>query len=133
MGKYCYPEGLYIGQRWFNKYNKSNKYIFSFGFGLSYTIFNYTDLNLSISEKGLISEFNITNIGYNQGQAVPMMFLNFQDSIGDYPKYICKGFTKVNLKPNETQRVNISVYNMLFHIIKIINMLELIMELLKFL
>jgi len=109
MGEYNYPEGLYINQRWFNKYNNTNKFIFPFGFGLSSTSFEYSELNLSLSGGGLTVEFNVTNIGSYQGQAVPMIFLSFPESIEDYPKYIFKGFSKVKLEPQETQRVNISV------------------------
>ena len=100
-----YPDGLYIGQRWFNKNNKFNKYIFPFGFGLSYTNFSYSKPKISISEEGLTVEFTVKNIGPCKGQAVPMMFLSFPDSIGDYPEYIFKGFNKTKLKPNEEKRV----------------------------
>ena len=105
--RYNYPDGLFIGQRWFNKNKNSNKYIFPFGFGLSYTNFSYSKLNISISEDGLTAEFTIKNIGPYKGQAVPMMFLSFPDSIGDYPEYIFKGFNKTKLKPNEEKRVTI--------------------------
>lgn len=105
--KYNYPDGLYIGQRWFNKYNNNSEYIFPFGFGLSYALFKYSGLNIFIDKDGLTAEFNVTNIGSYQGQAVSMMFLSFPDSIGDYPKYIFKGFNKTKLKPKETRRVTI--------------------------
>ena len=36
-----------------------------------------------------------------------MMFLTFPDSIGDYPKYIFKGFEKVEIEPGETKTVEI--------------------------
>ena len=107
--KYNYPEGLYIGQRWFNKYNKTNNYIFPFGYGLSYTSFNYSALNLSINKEGLTAEFNVTNNGSSLGQAVPMLFMSFPESIRGYPKHIFKGFIKVELERNQTKRVNISV------------------------
>ena len=105
MEQYNYTEGLYVGQRWFNKYNK--KYIFPFGYGLSYSSFNYSDLKLSMSKEGLKAEFNVKNTSPNLGQAVPMMFLTFPDIIGDYPEHIFKGFDKVELKPDETKKVTI--------------------------
>ena len=104
--QYNYTEGLYVGQRWFNKQNK--KPIFPFGYGLTYTTFNYSDLNVSMGEEGLTAEFNVTNIGEVTGSAVPMMFLTFPDNIGEYPKYIFKGFEKILLTPGETQRVSIT-------------------------
>ena len=100
-----YTEGLYIGQRWFNKQNK--KPTFPFGFGLSYTNFEYSDLSLSMNKDGLTAKFKIKNIGNVAGKAVPMMFLTFPDSIGDYPKYIFKGFEKVEIQPSQTESVKI--------------------------
>ncbi len=105
MEQYNYTEGLYVGQRWFNKYNK--KYIFPFGYGLSYSSFDYSDLKLSMSKEGLAAEFNVKNTSPNLGQAVPMMFLTFPDSIGDYPKHIFKGFEKIEINSNETKKVTI--------------------------
>ena len=103
--KYDYSEGLYVGQRWFNKKNK--KPIFPFGFGLTYTTFEYSDLRLSMNREGLTAEFSVKNTGSVTGSAVPMMFLSFPDSIGDYPKYIFKGFEKVEIEPSETKNVKI--------------------------
>ena len=102
---YDYSEGLYVGQRWFNKKNK--KPIFPFGFGLTYTTFEYSDLRLSMDSEGLTADFSVKNTGSVKGSAVPMMFLSFPDSIGDYPKYIFKGFEKVELEPLETKNVKI--------------------------
>ena len=103
--QYDYSEGLYVGQRWFNKQNK--KPIFPFGFGLTYTSFEYSDLKLSMGSEGLTAEFVVKNTGDVTGSAVPMMFLTFPNSIGDYPKYILKGFEKVELEPLESKNVKI--------------------------
>ena len=103
--QYNYTEGLYVGQRWFNKQNK--KPIFPFGFGLTYTTFEYSDLKVSMTKEGLIAEFKITNIGSFSGSAVPMMFLTFPENIGEYPKYIFKGFEKIEVDIGETKNVSI--------------------------
>ena len=100
-----YSEGLYTGQRWFNKNNKN--FVFPFGYGLSYTTFEFSDLKVSMNNDGLTAEFKIKNSGSMLGKAVGMMFLDFPDSIGDYPKYIFKGFEKVEIQPGETASVKI--------------------------
>ena len=103
--QYDYIEGLYIGQRWFNKNNKP--YDYPFGFGLSYTTFDYRDLVLKMNETGLTATFNVINTGNVTGKAVPMMFLTFPSSIGEYPEGIFKGFEKVEIEPGETKSVSI--------------------------
>ena len=103
--QYNYTEGLYVGQRWFNKNNK--KPIFPFGFGLTYTTFEYNNFKVSINKEGLIAQFSVTNKGSISGSAVPMMFLTFPDNIGDYPKYIFKGFEKIEVEPGKTKSVKI--------------------------
>ena len=90
--QYDYKEGLYIGQRWFNKNNKKAV---------------YSDLDVNMKKKGLTAKFKVKNTGKVKGKAVPMMFLTFPDSIGDYPKYIFKGFEKVEIEPGETKTVEI--------------------------
>ena len=100
-----YNEGLYIGQRWFNKNNE--KPVFPFGFGLSYTKFNYNDLQVSLNKEGLKATFKVKNIEDISGSAVPMMFITFPNYIGDYPAYILKGFEKVEINPGETKTVTI--------------------------
>jgi beta-glucosidase len=103
--QYYYKEGLYIGQRWFNKENKS--FLFPFGYGLSYTTFEYSDISLKMDEKGLTAEIKIKNTGHVEGKAVAMMFLTFPESIGDYPKYIFKGFEKIEIQPGQTKTLKI--------------------------
>ena len=100
-----YNEGLYVGQRWFNKNNE--KPVFPFGFGLSYTKFNYNDLQVSLNKEGLKATFKVKNIEDISGSAVPMMFITFPNYIGDYPAYILKGFEKVEINPGETKTVTI--------------------------
>ena len=100
-----YEDGLYIGQRWFNKMNK--KPIYPFGYGLSYTTFEYSGLDLEMKKEGLEATFKIKNTGSVKGKAVPMMFLTFPESIGEYPKYILKGFEKVEIAAGETATVKV--------------------------
>ena len=105
LENYNYDEGLYVGQRHFNKENI--KPTFPFGYGLSYTTFSYTDLKLTLNKTGLYATFIVSNDGKVDGSAVPMMFLTFPKYIGDYPEYILKGFEKVEIKSGENKEVTI--------------------------
>ncbi len=60
-----------------------------------------------MDESGLTASFKIKNNSTEDGQAVPMMFLTFPESIGDYPKHIFKGFEKIEIKSGETKSVSI--------------------------
>ena len=112
---YEYSEGVFVGQRWFDKTSK--EYIFPFGFGLSYTTFSFSDIsaNYDSTNKKLTATFNVKNTGNVDGDAVPMLFLKFPDSVasdsynGEYPSKLFKGFEKVFVKAGETKSVTINV------------------------
>jgi beta-glucosidase len=108
-----YTEGLYIGQRWFNKNNK--KAIFPFGYGLSYTTFEFDkdkNISASMTKEGLKIKFDMKNVGDVEGEAVPMVFLKFPDDIeaqDGYPDKLFKGFDKKLIKPGESKEFEILV------------------------
>jgi len=105
--KYNYSEGLYIDQRCSDLKKKINNNFFPFGFGLSYSSFNYSsNINASIKGTTLTAEFNITNNSSFLGQAVPMMFLSFRDIKG-YSNYLFKGFEKVEIEGYSNKTVTI--------------------------
>jgi beta-glucosidase len=112
---YDYDEGVFIGQRWFDK--ESITPIWPFGYGLSYTTFAFSDLTADYVQKGekLNIKFKVTNNGEYDGDVVPMIFLKFPTSIesdcdgGKYPAKLFKGFTKVFLEKGATKLVSITV------------------------
>ena len=104
--KYNYSKGLYIDQRCSGKYNNNNNF-FPFGFGLSYSSFNFSSkINYSFNRTALIVKFNIINNSPILGQAVPMMFLSFPDIKG-YSNYLFKGFEKVEIEGYSNKTVTI--------------------------
>ena len=110
--KYDYSEGVFVGQRYFDKYNKT--YTFPFGFGLSYTTFEFVanDISAAMSKEGLKINFHMKNTGKIEGEAVPMVFLKFPENIqteDGYPDKLFKGFDKKFIKPNETKAFEIFV------------------------
>jgi len=109
MTQYDYDEGLFIGYRWFDK--QGIEPTFAFGYGLSYTTFEYSNLEAEMEEDGLHVTLTVTNTGDVAGAAVPMIFLSFPDVVKDYPSRLFKGFDKVMLEAGESKEVNIIVDN----------------------
>ena len=107
-----YAEGVFVGQRYFDKYNKP--YTFPFGYGLSYTTFEFVQnsLSASMTKDGLKINFSVKNIGNMRGETVPMVFLKFPDTIKaeeGYPDKLFKGFDKKWVNPNEEVKFEILV------------------------
>ncbi|UCG01350.1 MAG: glycoside hydrolase family 3 C-terminal domain-containing protein [Candidatus Heimdallarchaeota archaeon] len=106
-GKVRYGEGLYVGYRYYDK--KSIEPIFPFGYGLSYTTFAYS--NLTISSKsfkdidGVDVNVDITNTGKVPGKEVVQLYIHQPNPKADKPNKEMKGFSKVELQPNETKTV----------------------------
>ena len=107
-----YAEGVFVGQRYFDKYNKPYK--FPFGYGLSYTTFELVQnsLSASMTKDGLKINFSVKNTGTIKGETVPMVFLKFPDTIiteEGYPDKLFKGFDKKWVNPNEEVKFEILV------------------------
>lgn len=96
-----YREGPFIGYRYYDTANVPVKY--PFGYGLSYTTFEYSDLE--ISETGV--SFNLKNTGSVDGAEVAQLYVGKKESDVFRPKKELKGFVKVFLKAGESQRVTI--------------------------
>ncbi|MEA3440714.1 MAG: glycoside hydrolase family 3 C-terminal domain-containing protein [Chloroflexota bacterium] len=82
---------------------------FPFGFGLSYTTFEYKSLQLDRQELGaaevLIVSVEITNTGDVAGQETAQLYVGYPGSRVDRPVKELKGFAKLFLQPGETKRV----------------------------
>ena len=103
--EYNYNEGVFVGQRYFDKNNKT--YYFPFGYGISYTTFEFDKdkgISTEMTKEGLKIKFNMKNIGDIEGETVPMVFLKFPENIETqegYPDKLFKGFDKKLIKPGE--------------------------------
>jgi beta-glucosidase len=97
-----YQEGAEVGYRWFAK--TGAKPLYAFGHGLSYTIFGYSDLEISGGET-VTATFTVTNTGDRAGADVPQLYLT--DAAGDARKRLL-GFERVELQPGESRPVTLT-------------------------
>jgi beta-glucosidase len=107
-GALFYQEGLLVGYRWFDAKNLEPE--FPFGFGLSYTTFEYSDLKLVPGRNAngpvVIAEFDLANTGQRAGAEVAQLYLHQENPALPRPVKELKGFKKVFLKPGERQTVS---------------------------
>ncbi len=98
-----YQEGIYVGYRYYEKANVPVRW--PFGFGLSYTSFAYT--NLEIKDK--MVSVTITNTGDCAGGEVVQLYVVAPQKGIHRPIRELKQFTKVYLQPHESKRVSLEL------------------------
>lgn len=101
-----YNEGIYIGYRYYDKKKMEVRY--PFGYGLSYTSFEYSNLSISKPEildtDSLVVSVDITNTGDRFGKEVVQIYVAPEDTT-DRPVRELKGFEKVALNAGESRKV----------------------------
>lgn len=102
-----YHEGSDVGYRWFARTAAAP--LFPFGFGLSYTGFQYASLHVEGGETATVS-FDITNTGDRAGLETAQLYL--QAAPGRTQQRLL-GWAQVSLEPGETQRVTIAAHRRL--------------------
>ncbi len=108
-----YGEGLYIGYRGYDKQRLDVAY--PFGFGLSYTTFELSDLSVSVSgsvaDGDLAAEVTatVTNTGSVAGAEVVQVYVRDDESSVHRPVRELKGFAKVSLEPGQSEQVSIAL------------------------
>lgn len=98
-----YREGLYIGYRYYETACKEVRY--PFGYGLSYTTFEYSDLKVNKDS----AAFTITNTGDRDGAEIAQLYIAKPGAKIFRPERELKGFAKVFLKAGESRTVTISL------------------------
>ena len=98
-----YREGLYVGYRYYQ--TAGVPVAFPFGYGLSYTTFEYSDLKAD--EKGVT--LTVTNTGSCAGAEIVQLYVAKQDAKVFRPAQELKGFAKIFLAPGESRTVSIAL------------------------
>lgn len=102
-----YTEGVNVGYRHFDKNDIDPLY--EFGYGLSYTTFDYSGLKVKISGKGkdakVTASLQVENTGDVDGAEVVQAYIGYPKG-SDQPPKMLRGFEKVNIKCGKKQKVN---------------------------
>lgn len=109
--KVNYEEDILVGYRWFD--TKGLPVVYPFGYGLSYTTFNYSNLNTdkkTYDQADTIqATFTLTNTGDREGAEVAQLYVSDPVCSVMRPVKELKGFKKVFLKPGESQRITLDI------------------------
>jgi len=104
-----YDDGAAIGYKWYAA--KGHRPLFAFGHGLSYTRFAVSDLTASADGKAVRVRFSIRNAGKRAGKGVAQVYVapaDWAKAGWEAPKRL-GGFAKVDLKPGQSKRVDLTV------------------------
>lgn len=109
--KVNYEEDILVGYRWFD--TKGLPVVYPFGYGLSYTTFNYSNLNTdkkTYDQADTIqATFTLTNTGDREGAEVVQLYVSDPVCSVMRPVKELKGFKKVFLKPGESRRITLDI------------------------
>ncbi len=106
-----YRESVYIGYRYYEKAKKAVRY--PFGYGLSYTTFEYSDIKLdkaSMTDGDTLTvSFNVKNTGDVPGYEIAQLYVADKESTIYRPEKELKAFKKVWLNPGEAKEIKLSL------------------------
>ena len=109
--KVNYEEDILVGYRWFD--TKGLPVVYPFGYGLSYTTFNYSNLNTdkkTYDQADTIqATFTLTNTGDREGAEVAQLYVSDPVCSVMRPVKELKGFKKVFLKLGESRRITLDI------------------------
>ena len=109
--KVNYEEDILVGYRWFD--TKGIPVVYPFGYGLSYTTFDYSNLNTdkeTYDQADTIqATFTLTNTGDREGAEVAQLYVSDPVCSVMRPVKELKGFKKVFLKPGESRRITLDI------------------------
>ncbi|WP_017200488.1 glycoside hydrolase family 3 C-terminal domain-containing protein [Arthrobacter sp. M2012083] len=105
-----YGEGLFVGYRWYD--HTEQDVAFPFGYGLSYTTFEYTGMTVTVpddTEAAAVIEVTVTNTGDRPGSDVVQIYVTDNEASVSRPRRELKGFAKVWLEPGEQAQVRLDL------------------------
>ncbi len=110
-GEVLYGEGIFVGYRYYDA--KKIEPLFPFGYGLSYTTFDYSNLRISTAELKIGDRLEVTvdvkNTGECEGKEVVQLYVRDVESSLVRPVKELKGFSKVSLNAGETKTLSFTL------------------------
>lgn len=101
-----YTEGVFVGYRGYDRSGKTPRY--PFGFGLSYTTFEYSNLSVTVAgENEVIVEFDVRNSGKMDASEVVQVYVGDCEASVPRPCRELKGYDKISLRKGESKQVRI--------------------------
>ena len=104
-GEINYTEGLKVGYKWFDAEGKEP--LFPFGYGLSYTTYSYSGLEIKPGKEAQVS-CKVTNTGGRAGAEIVQVYVSLPPSADEPPKRLV-AWDKIQLGPGETKVVTLQL------------------------
>ncbi|HXS22147.1 MAG TPA: glycoside hydrolase family 3 C-terminal domain-containing protein [Steroidobacteraceae bacterium] len=101
-----YRAGAAAGYKWYDSHGL--KPLFPFGYGLSYTRFDYSALQARVAKGHLVVSFEVRNVGSRAGAAVPQVYVGPKTGGWEAPKRLA-GWSKVGLAPGAAVTLSVTV------------------------
>lgn len=103
-----HEEDIYVGYRYFDTFSREVSY--PFGFGLSYTTFNFSNLKAKVVKDQVELQVTVKNTGKVAGKEVAQVYLRAPKGQLEKPVQELKGFAKTrSLKPGESETLTIRI------------------------
>lgn len=111
-----YKDSIYVGYRYFSTINK--EVLYPFGYGLSYSKFEYSNFSIYKNNNEIDIKLNIKNIGKYNAKKIIQVYARLNKSNIGRPVKVLVGFTKVHLNSQEESEAiikikinNLKIYN----------------------
>ena len=103
-----HEEDIYVGYRYFDTFDKQVAY--PFGFGLSYTTFDFSQLKVKVSDNEVMVSITVKNTGKVSGKEVAQVYVSAPKGTLEKPVHELKAFAKTReLKPGEQQTLVMNI------------------------
>ncbi|MFI6571210.1 glycoside hydrolase family 3 N-terminal domain-containing protein [Nocardia fluminea] len=102
-----YREGIFIGYRWYEA--RGLPVAYPFGHGLTYTSFDYSDLEVIVEGNTATAQFTVTNTGECAAAEIAQIYVADPEAELARPVHELKGFARAHLAPGESRRLSVEL------------------------